>query len=916
MRPVLLTMSAFGPYAGETVLDMDKLGHGGLYLITGDTGAGKTTIFDAITFALYGEASGDSREPSMLRSKYAEPMRDTYVEMDFEYGGNLYHIRRNPEYERPAKRGSGMTLERAGAELVYPGGRIVSKTKEVNAAVYDIVGLDRSQFTRIAMIAQGEFLKLLLAGTEERRQIFRRIFKTELYQTLQDRLREDALSLRRDCRELESGICRDIGGIRIPNQEVLRSESVLLAARGEAPVSEALGSAEIQLQEDKVSLKSAEKRRSELLDDGQRLDVEIGKAENIIKAHQALERAEKLAQEGRIQLPLLQSALDWALGREPELESMSQRIALQKQLLPRYEELEDCTFNLVKRQKSLENEIIGLTGSESELKKVLSQQKSIKEELGFMEGILAEIEKSRGAIAELGQKYKKIERLKNDLKELNGLKTRLELARKLYLDDSKNAMELSQQYALANKAFLDAQAGILAAGLCDGEPCPVCGAKEHPSPAAATKGAPSEAGLQSLKRLYDEASEKAAESSKDAYELSGRLSALSLKVEEERRESPEASPDIISALESIREQGTALRICLNKLEQRAEQKETLELQLGENERERDRLTERITSLKSGIAACESDCAHLTKRTEDLKTELPAPNRQAALDDIAAGERLAAAIKAAIEKAREELEQCHRGINDAVSAVQALKEQVGEEIPDYEALFERRKIVKGGIKECDDDIKLLSVRISDNLNAIQKVRLGIESFNKTESKLRWVGAMADTACGTISGKEKIMLETYIQTTYFDRIIRRANLRLIAMSGGQYELERTRVAESTRSQSGLELEVIDHYNGTHRSVKTLSGGEAFKASLSLALGLSDEVQSSAGGIRLGTMFVDEGFGSLDENSLRQAIDALSELSESDRLVGIISHVDALKDRIGRRIVVRKSRSGGSSLKIELD
>ena len=236
----------------------------------------------------------------------------------------------------------------------------------------------------------------------------------------------------------------------------------------------------------------------------------------------------------------------------------------------------------------------------------------------------------------------------------------------------------------------------------------------------------------------------------------------------------------------------------------------------------------------------------------------------------------------------------------------------EEI-DEDKAAKRKKELTDQKNDADVHIKEINARASANRSIYKALKKQVESIADTEQKLRWVKALADTAGGNLQGREKVMLETYVQTAYFDRIISRANVRFMVMSGGQYELKRSSTADNNRSQSGLSLDVVDHYNGTERSVKTLSGGESFKASLSLALGLSDEIQASAGGIRLDTMFIDEGFGSLDEESLQQAMRALSGLAESDRLVGIISHVPELKEKIDRQIRVIKDRSGGSRVEI---
>ena len=281
MKPVRLRISAFGPYAGEMELDMTKLGESGLYLITGDTGAGKTTIFDAITFALYGEASGENREPVMLRSKYAEPSVPTEVELTFSCGDKIYTVRRNPEYERPAKRGGGTTLQRAEAELVFPDGRTVTRLKDVNQGVREILGLDRNQFSQIAMIAQGDFMKLILADTRERQAIFREIFKTGYYRTLQEKLREESGRLRSLCEGEKAGIAQYVDGIRWPEPE---------KAAGELPVEEVCALLEKVLEEDLLAEREAERRDAELGRELEQVKSLLGQAAELERLRNLLAR--------------------------------------------------------------------------------------------------------------------------------------------------------------------------------------------------------------------------------------------------------------------------------------------------------------------------------------------------------------------------------------------------------------------------------------------------------------------------------------------------------------------------------------------------------------------------------------------------------------------------------------------------
>ena len=344
MRPLNLTMSAFGPYAGRTTVDFSVLGTSGLYLITGDTGAGKTTIFDAITYALYGEASGESRESSMLRSKYAAAETPTFVELTFTNGGKTYTVRRNPEYTRPKTRGTGTTVQKADAELTMPDGRIITKARDVTAAMTDIVGVDREQFARIAMIAQGEFRKLLLAQTDERKAIFRQIFHTGQYQALQNRLKEEAAALDRQCGELEAGLRQAAGSIRCDAPETLPDAldtDALLAAL------------DTLLHADEAALTQAQAEHAETETQREQVLSDLGKAEALEAARGKLAEAESAWTEAQAEMKAAQAALDTATASQPEIQSRRQGITRLEDALRRYEQLDTLRAQAEAERKRL-----------------------------------------------------------------------------------------------------------------------------------------------------------------------------------------------------------------------------------------------------------------------------------------------------------------------------------------------------------------------------------------------------------------------------------------------------------------------------------------------------------------------------------------------------------------------------------
>ena len=1527
MKPLKLIISAFGPYADETIINFEQFGGRGLYLITGDTGAGKTTIFDAIAYALYGEASGDVRRSDMFRSKYAREETPTYVEYTFEYQGKRYVVRRNPEYQRPKGRGNGYTTQKADAELIYPDGRApVTKVKEVTRAVTELMGLDRRQFTQIAMIAQGDFQKLLFSGTEERSDTFRQIFGTGLYQRLQEQLREkvrqqgevyedlkksisqyaDNIMIIQDDQELSENrfrlkelsenrfegrvgeglalleeVCREdqeilaeadrgierldqkigeedqlTGNIRRireqqaalednrrqraeKQEELARAQQALADARQESgrcleldeEIRKSLRALEqfqgLEEQRERYSqvqkeLEDIGKRRTELAErrecEKQRLERERESLQSLAGAGEERKRLEglreitedqrqtlgrrnqELCEDIRIQretertiegysqeaeelaqeLSGVRSRMESIEGKDSMLsaaEDAWRRLKEQEGLLER--ELEEQR-EADERQKALAEALAALTvrrevlqAQALEHRQEQEKRKGAREEESFCRRMLEEEERKGKRLQEQGEgleKYqtnralledryaqmkekvqagleqlqaqrerwervadadvrlvfarqrkkeledrrRQLEELQESLERLEELQEKLDYAQKEYQAAEERWQTLYEAYGKMEENFLSAQAGLLARTLREGRECPVCGSKEHPSPARMPETVPDKEALEKEKKRLSQAQAQAARLSADAGHLAELLSEQRRKVTtaahrlqeaalqeaaEECREKealdglirageaaqgePERQPqgDAADELERIRQQvmvqehrlqeeSGAAEAALQEASEECREKEALDglirageaaqresehqlqeagkelsaagglleekkrqfcgfvLELGlspepgeswqetldralcrqqealgrarrqleraESERrlleelengavreeEERRLLEKKIAERSEQAAGlkgNRETAHRQLRKEIEKTrsmlqevweltetqELPetkeaeeAPVQQAAqmlspiarclealsargrqlkeeieerrrletygrkkeeelsgvqkrradsekllegirgrcqergrqlseslfglsglLEDrlpsaigpaeerlsgkprwmdvleeegalrwtlVSGGDSMAlpdgilekgdrAAVKAVLEREGEqcwtdilqgrgelqeaaafaeealdaqlvrlkealedndrrlrEKERLERLVPERESAVRrhdedmrsleteaaakraenhargeridALAEELGferrEDMEQRLAALQRQKAELEGClgraeqsyQDCrtrDERLAAVihtleeqlaaageAVRMSEeevlarkekwqqekrrlgqlrdrrnaalsaNQEILRRVRARQEDIGQVEKEYVWLKALSDTANGKLSGKRKIELETYIQMTYFDRIIRRANLRFLEMSGGQYELIREEEGDNQK-KTGLGLSVVDHYNGSRRSVKTLSGGESFQASLSLALGLADEVQSCAGGIRMDSLFVDEGFGSLDEEALAQAMKTLMLLTEGDRLIGIISHVSELKEKIDKKIIVTKER-----------
>lgn len=772
MKPDKLILSAFGPYAEETVIDFAQFGGQGLYLITGDTGAGKTMIFDAVTFALFGAASGGFREPAMFRSLYAEADCPTYVELDFTYAGRQYRVIRNPEYLRPAKKGGGETKQKSEATLYQPDGTIVTGYANVTKQIEELLGINCGQFTQICMLAQGEFRKLLFAPTEEKSKIFRKLFDTTPYQAFQNRLKNEASALREQYEEQTRSIQQYSAGILCQDAEM------------KAAISDTIQKEDMQtlltLLVNYIKDSDAEKKTC---------DDQISQLEKTLEV--------KNQQAGK---------------QEEFLRMKKEFLRMQKEFADAKVRVQESTARLARMQELFNKE---------QSRETIIQILYLEQEL-------------------LLQK-RKAERAQAD-----------------YIAASEKSTQAMLAYTNHQKLFLDEQAGILAAELKDGEPCPVCGSTIHPKKAEIS----SNSGASSLTR------EALEQEKKKCDQLGQNTSELSMQAGLQAEEVKRAEQQLMEAREANRPDGSDGSN--DKSSSNAEQEEAIRAEFAGKQIRRDEYAERLGQAEKQLKQAEQTAVRERAGADALKEQL---------------------------KHQEKLQ---KAAEDQVE-IEALQTEIFELKKRIEELRGKRQQLSNII---DTD-----TRCQVQIEKQWKVR------KKTEEELIWIRTLSNTVNGTVAGKEKIMLETYVQMIYFDKIVGRANTRFMTMSSGQYELKRREQSGNRQSQSGLELDVIDHYNGTMRSVKTLSGGESFMASLSLALGLADEIQSVAGGIHLDSMFVDEGFGTLDEEALTQAMRALLNLTEGNRLVGIISHVAELRERIDKQIIITKDRSGGSRVQIEI-
>lgn len=924
MRPLKLTISGFGPYAGKTVVDFAMLGEQGLYLVTGDTGSGKTTLFDAITYALFGEASGPTRDANMFRSKYAAPDTATYVEMEFLYQEKTYVVRRNPEYDRPKDRGEGWTRQKAEATLLYPDHRPpVTKTREVTQAIVQIIGLDREQFAQIAMIAQGDFLKLLLAKTEERSKIFREIFQTLPYMKVQDRLKEDSNALKREYDALVSSVRQYLQDVLWVEEDTLALQrNKYLEGEGPVPVQDVLALIQAMTDRDAASLMDIEadlKKMEEVLSEKNRKLGEAQKIEEVKKdLVQALDEEKNLiphVQEKRVlweqskgKQPLRDQLLHEWKGAEAKLKDYEKRQGLQDQvekmrasLSLKINKKNQWIFEIEKMKQALEKSKVeweGLSSVEADLQKVEQNLKDVQREEDELKQLAKVLEQHRSDEAKTQNVQKNFQKLQSQYQEIN------------------------HTYQEKERLFFYHQAGILSQTLEHGKPCPVCGSLDHPRPALLTEEAPSREELDQLRDRLEGLSAQRNEASEKAAGAIAQLKVTERVWMEEgiKRFGLDQWALIFTEVENRQNQLKGVRGDNQKqysaLELKNQRKAQLKTELPKTEEALDKKKADLSLLEQEIAGEQSKVQSGVQRLLEWSEELPFATLEEARQHAMALLRRKETLDQELEASNLSYQTVKERLNGIKATILTLQSQIQQaQNVDVEALTEELRILKEEQQDLTKKRDELRQREGNNKRVADNIRKQFDALNRLESRWNWMKALSDTANGTLRGKEKIMLETYVQRTYFDRIIARANTRFMTMTGGQFELIRKDQADNQRSQTGLELDVIDHYNGSMRSVKTLSGGESFKASLSLALGLADEIQANAGGIRLDTMFVDEGFGSLDQESLDQAIKALHQLSDGKRLVGIISHVTELKNRLDRQIVVKKNREGGSTVHMEV-
>ena len=927
MKPLKLTMSAFGSYAGKNVIDFTGQQQG-IFLITGDTGAGKTTIFDAITYALYNQTSGGERNGNMMRSQYAQPETETYVELEFLYRGQTYRVRRNPDYKITKTLKNGKIREQKvphSVELTLPDGTVFPEKKNAtDAKIIEILGLTADQFSQIVMIAQGDFLKLLYTKSDERKMIFSKLFRTDIYWKIQENLRRKSMEMDERIQEND----------RAFEQE--KSRIIPLPESEELPLDELV---ERLRERVKDALKEQNLRRANV----EELNKKITKYEEINKLFVSLE---KIRQTGRE----LEARKAESKERRQQIENARKAdkvLVAEQQNLRQQQEVEQSAQAIAKMTETLANdqemfETLKTQQQEAEAKQKREaadiQKKMLALEQSFpsyeaLQNARSEEQQAKKVWEDLGKiseesfhkKKAGIAALKEQQKRQEQV---VEQTKKNWEQTSLSASESAKHYEHMYEAFLKEQAGILAENLSAGCPCPVCGSTVHPDPAKLSDHAVTELEVEQAKKTRAAAEEKRdlAYAAFEAEKTEKQKLAQAVEKEEadfvlaqtiakqQRKEAEQNYVSLQKIAEQIREKLVYPSFAEAKKQYAAMQKA---LAAAEQEIERKRqkvseLAEAMNTLKGQKLAEEENqktAKKLAAKTEKEYAKLLEKS------GFVSEETYHLAIlpersRSKLEREEKEYEsQCLR----QQSEQKLLEKQVsGKTYTDTTELNEQLKAEKQALKEAEKTYMELHTAYEKVRSVLENCAVYLEKGKKLESEDQVIKSLSKTANGRLSGSAKIDFETYIQRQYFKQIIHEANKRLLTMSNHQFILKLKEEANTGRkTNEGLDLSVYSLVTDSERDVKTLSGGESFLAALAMALGLSDIVERSAGAIHPDMMFIDEGFGSLDAQSRQQAIEVLAELAGDSRMVGIISHVTELKEQIDRKLVVSRTDKGSRAV-----
>ncbi|CDE55906.1 exonuclease SbcCD C subunit [Clostridium sp. CAG:269] len=888
MKPLKIKISAFGPYKNCIDIDFEKLGESGIFLITGDTGAGKTTIFDSISFALFGEVSGSNRPVPSVRSDFADNDTETFVELEFTHKNKKYKIRRNPAYERTKKRGEGTTKTSADASLEYDD-KVISGTKNVDIKIEEILGINSKQFKQISMLAQGEFLKILFAESKDRTEIFRRIFDTDIYNQIAKRLADKTRIAKAELEQLKDYFA--INSSNIVWKDGI--QSVQPKDVNELFIQEILEKLQQEIKINSEQFEKCQEQISKQSDENSKMEKEITAQKD---KNDKIDRCQKLQEEQKV----LQEKQEDIKQKEILIQKSQEII---NKILPKEDKKKELEKEILQKQKVLQD-----ISEKIELGK--KKEEKFKQILELIEIIKVQFQKYselKDGKTELEDKIKKLQVI---IKEQENKKIASENAQKLEAEWEKLSTEVLEK----EKEFFREQAGILAEKLKENEPCPVCGSLHHPNLAIKSTSVLTKEELDNLK-------EKEEKSRKTLTDATNKVTEINSKIETLIKEFGE-KPDVELYNKKYAEISEELEKAYNQLNDNYKKIMLKDIVIESFEYDifKEKITNKISKEREEFLKLQTQQEENKKQIDELlqKKEKAQNDYQNTLKELGFENeeqyKKSVLNNLQIEIFSKEIEKYKTDVT-----INATKlEEIQKEIKGFEKVDLTAKIQEFNNKKQElENMRKQQMeyhRIFENNNRIL-VDLQTNS-KKLDSKIKeftMVEDLSKIANGTVYGKRRIEFEQFVQASYFDMVIIEANKRLLKMTDNRFLLVRKESSERVSDKIGLELEVIDNYNGKRRDVKSLSGGEAFKAALSLALGLSDVIQSYSGGIVVDTMFIDEGFGSLDTESREQAINTLNQLTDNHKLIGIISHVTELKERIDKKVIVTKSTEG-SKITIE--
>lgn len=1019
MKPIKVDMCAFGPYKGSASVDFTALQNGGLFLIGGDTGAGKTTLFDAISYALYGDASGDGRKNVSLRSDFADPKDRTFVRLTFSHKGEEYIIERSPAYQRLKERGEGYTQKAAEVALTLPDGKVLTRQSAVNQYIADLLGMDHSQFKQITMIAQGEFLKLAYAKGSDRQAILRRVFSTQIYDRFTEKLRGDMNAAKQQCQTGESIAANLFEGMALggelpptgaahfdtwcelaKEQIAAMQQEKLTCEKQEADLQKQLADVSVQLSfaDSQNALLKQKQQLTEqinrLVSQKEQYDLLQARLDNAAKAG-TVHPAKLLWQEAATKLTREKEALAQAKQNLQSANDAYQRATQQservQQLLPQIEagkenllKLQQMKPKIARRDELKQQQAATLERQNKGYARydlINQKEADLQQRLaGFGEvdtaPVYSALEENSARLAAAKERLRLLKDAAQKRAEYRQKGDEFDLAKGRMQDSAAAARKAEARLSDLRRDLLLQQAGLLASDLQEGMPCPVCGSVHHPSKAAIGERVVTDAEIEAAEAAVKTAREKesedflkagsvkalrdslqsdflelakraqtdeedfdkcAADTGQQVHRLQQDSEALQAKLQAMQKRQREKE-QTVQALQDLQQTKSETAAALAKIDalaasqaaaleelgqlpyetlQQAEQTEQAQKEaLRALQTEADTLQQNIQTAEKNHAAAQAAVATLGESTQ--KTAADSSARQAEFEAMLLQAGFTAQSfeeslmpRAEIELQKQKLQQYGNDLLQSKTALAQVEQSLKiREMIDTAALRQTYTEAETKQKSAKEALAILQGRLQHIQNSLTQAQKVIKENQVASTRAANLELLYRTASGRLTGKAKISFEQYVQASFFEEVIGAANARFTQISGGRYVMRRVDDIESLAAGGALEVNVLDHYTGKQRSIRSLSGGESFMAALCLALGFSDVVMSYAGGVSVDALFIDEGFGSLDEDALQSAVQVLATLAGQNRMVGIISHVKELQSRIEYRLEV-KGGSGGSTI-----